>query len=285
MNSPHTPSPIEVKFSKVNALRIVLHPAAQVELIALLTKRFGKEPGMYAAEVATLSLENWTDEDLTDNEFKLDQIVACLRQAGLHVVEVRSHSSTIEEAAEQLGLKHEQPQDAQTVSQDSDDAAPPSAQTELPPNEADDTAKAGIEAEAIDQSDVAEAKQPPQADSSVAGARTTKVIKQSVRSGQRIYAQGSDLIVVGQVSAGAEVIADGNVHVYGVLRGRALAGANGNTQATIISTCFEAELVSIAGFYLTFEGGHDPQVKNQPALVELSNSEPPKVCVKSLNIR
>jgi septum site-determining protein MinC len=74
-----------------------------------------------------------------------------------------------------------------------------------------------------------------------------------VRSGTQIYARGGDLIVTAAVSPGAELVADGNIHVYGVLRGRALAGAAGDSAARIFCTRLEAELVSIAGHYLVSE--------------------------------
>ncbi len=78
-------------------------------------------------------------------------------------------------------------------------------------------------------------------------------IDRPVRSGQQIYARGGDLVVLGNVGAGAEVIADGSVHVYGSLRGRALAGARGDRSARIYSLDFQAELVSVAGTYKVFE--------------------------------
>ncbi len=77
----------------------------------------------------------------------------------------------------------------------------------------------------------------------------TRFIDTPIRSGQRIYAQNSDLIVASHVSAGAELIADGNIHIYGMMRGRALAGASGNTDTHIFCTHLHAELVSIAGEY------------------------------------
>lgn len=79
------------------------------------------------------------------------------------------------------------------------------------------------------------------------------IIHRPIRSGQQIYAKGSDLIVLNLVSAGAEIIADGNIHVYAPLRGRALAGAKGNTEAKIFTTCLEAEILSIAGIYHTVD--------------------------------
>lgn len=80
----------------------------------------------------------------------------------------------------------------------------------------------------------------------------TKVITKPIRSGQQVYAEG-DLIVLAQVSAGAEVLADGNIHVYGALRGRALAGVKGDTEARIFCRSMEAELVSIAGNFMLMD--------------------------------
>jgi septum site-determining protein MinC len=77
----------------------------------------------------------------------------------------------------------------------------------------------------------------------------TKVIRTPIRSGQQVYAENCDLVVLNHVSAGAEVIADGSIHIYGSLRGRAIAGAKGHKDATIICNDLQAELVSIAGNY------------------------------------
>ena len=81
----------------------------------------------------------------------------------------------------------------------------------------------------------------------------TRLVTQPVRSGTQIYARGADLVVTAAVSPGAEIIADGHIHVYGALRGRALAGADGDVDARIFCSRLEAELVSIAGRYLVSE--------------------------------
>jgi septum site-determining protein MinC len=86
-----------------------------------------------------------------------------------------------------------------------------------------------------------------------AAAIKTRLVTQPVRSGTQIYARGADLVVTAAVGAGAEIIADGNIHVYGALRGRALAGAGGDVEARIFCSRLEAELVSIAGRYLVSE--------------------------------
>jgi septum site-determining protein MinC len=94
----------------------------------------------------------------------------------------------------------------------------------------------------------------------------TLTITQPVRSGRVIYAQHTDLVVMAAVNAGGEVIADEHIHVYGPLRGRALAGASGNQQARIFCQRLEAELVSVAGQYLRAED-LDPQLLGKPAQV------------------
>ncbi len=85
-------------------------------------------------------------------------------------------------------------------------------------------------------------------------ARPTMIVDQPVRAGQRVWAQGGDLIVTGTVNAGAEVIADGNIHVYGALRGRAIAGGGDKADARIFAQNFDPELISIAGYYAVREG-------------------------------
>ena len=96
------------------------------------------------------------------------------------------------------------------------------------------------------------------------------IIDRPLRSGQQVYAKGGDLIILAAVNPGAEVIADGNIHVYAPLRGRALAGARGNAEARILTTVFAAELVSIAGIYRTFEDGVPAKLANQPVQVRLA---------------
>lgn len=81
----------------------------------------------------------------------------------------------------------------------------------------------------------------------------SRMITQPVRSGQTVFADRGDLVIVGSVSSGAEVIATGNIHIYGRLRGRALAGVNGDTSARIFCNALDAELLAIAGLYLTSE--------------------------------
>lgn len=103
--------------------------------------------------------------------------------------------------------------------------------------------------------------------------RTTLIIDKPVRAGQRIYAADANLIVLAVVNAGAELIADGDIHVYAPLRGRALAGARGNAGARIFTLSLEAELVSIAGVFQVFEQGIPDAVRAKPAQVFLEGEQ------------
>ena len=100
----------------------------------------------------------------------------------------------------------------------------------------------------------------------------TLFIEQPVRSGQQIYAAGADLVVLAPVNAGAEIIADGNIHVYAPLRGRALAGVQGDVNARIFAASMEPQLLSIAGNYQVFEESLPDDVCGKPAQVCLHDT-------------
>jgi septum site-determining protein MinC len=112
----------------------------------------------------------------------------------------------------------------------------------------------------------------PEPEAAPATAAPTRIVDKPLRSGQRVYAAGGDIVVLAAVSPGAEVIADGSIHVYAPLKGRALAGARGDTSARIFTTHLEAELVSIAGVYRTFESAPDAAVAKKPAQIRLADA-------------
>ena len=95
-----------------------------------------------------------------------------------------------------------------------------------------------------------------------------KIVSRPVRSGQRVYAHGGDLVVLAAVSSGAELMADGHIHIYGALRGRALAGVRGNAEARIFCLDLRAELISVAGHYRVSES-LDPAQAGRPVQVAL----------------
>jgi septum site-determining protein MinC len=97
------------------------------------------------------------------------------------------------------------------------------------------------------------------------------VIDKPLRSGQQVYAKGRDLVVMAMVNPGAEVISDGSIHIYASLRGKAIAGARGNTDARIFALSMEPELISIAGVYRTSENALPKEVLGLPAQVCLQS--------------
>jgi septum site-determining protein MinC len=106
------------------------------------------------------------------------------------------------------------------------------------------------------------------------------IIDKPLRSGQQVYARGRDVVVLAMVNAGAEVIADGHIHVYAPLRGKAIAGARGDAGARILTLSLEPELVSIAGVYRTSEVAWPKSVRGKPAQVRLVDD---KLVMEALN--
>lgn len=113
---------------------------------------------------------------------------------------------------------------------------------------------------------------PAPAAAAPAAALPTLVIERPLRSGQQVYARGGDLVVLAAVSFGAEAIADGSIHVYGPLRGRAIAGARGDAAARIYSTCMEPQLIAIAGTYRTTDTPLADAVRGKPAFARLEGN-------------
>lgn len=182
----------------------------------LLTAKLAQAPGFFYQAPIVLNLQDC--QEVPD--------FAALKQLfielNLVLVGVSGANSNVKTAAQQAGL---------AVLQVGKAAAPKATTV-------DNTTKATTPVSAATP---ASALQPVMMDS--------KVVEHTVRSGQQIYAKGADLIIKGAVGAGAEVIADGNIHIYGSLRGKAIAGANGDTSKRIYCYNMQAELVSVAGNY------------------------------------
>jgi septum site-determining protein MinC len=115
-----------------------------------------------------------------------------------------------------------------------------------------------------------EAAPPPPTRPSGVSHRPPMVIRQPVRSGQTIYAEGTDLVLLAPVNSGAEVIADGHLHIYSTLRGRAVAGAQGMTDARVFCQKLDAELISISGAYL-LPDDFPVERRGKPAQIYLEN--------------
>ncbi|QRI61749.1 septum site-determining protein MinC (plasmid) [Shinella sp. PSBB067] len=143
---------------------------------------------------------------------------------------------------------------------------------DMPPAMTDGRPAADIEAPADEPAEPMETARPVKAAAPVAVAQVPStpslVVSRPVRSGQSIFFPEGDVTIIGSVASGAEIVAGGSIHVYGPLRGRALAGSAGNAGARIFCRKLEAELIAIDGFYKTADD-MDPDLRGKPAQIWL----------------
>jgi len=187
-----------------------------------LSQAVGAAPQLFEQMPIVLGLEKLAPEAFVD----FIEICQICQFHGLTPVAIRGGTPELQTAAAVAGLTSLPAQSRRAARNAEPEAETPQVEAIAPRAEA--------------QSAPQEAPPP---------ARSSRLITTPVRSGQQVYAQGGDLIVMAPVSAGAEILADGHIHVYGPLRGRALAGIQGDTDARIFCQSLEAELVSIAGHY------------------------------------
>ncbi len=254
--------PIQFKGTALKIIQAQLRTADVALLHAALAELTGNSPDFFENDLAVLDFSN--AESLPESA-DWPAIRQLLRASGLHAAATLGLPEGLAAAAEQAGLPTisasalSRPARAKAA----EAAPPPPAVAEPTPLPAQEAAPAPV-------------PEP---------APRTITLDKPLRSGQRFYAKGCDLIVTAMVSAGAEVIADGNIHVYAPLRGRALAGASGDKSARIFTTSLEAELVSVAGLYRTFEAGVPADLARQPATVSLSGDGEPRLTVAPLALR
>lgn len=230
-------SPIQFKGTQLKIIHTHLRSTDTAVLQAALTELIADSPDFFENELAIL---DFSTAEILPVPVDWPQMRKLLAQAGLHAIATCGLPEQLALAAAQAGLP--------TVGADSF-SRPQKLRGEEAP------IAAPVPAILIPEVPVAP---------------RTLILDKPLRSGQRYYARGGDLIVTAMVSAGAEVIADGNIHVYAPLRGRALAGASGDHAARIFTTSLEAELVSIAGIYRTFEAGVPAELARQPATISLT---------------
>ena len=233
----------DLKSASLPVVAVVLKTTDAAQFAADLAERVADAPGFFDNDPVLIDLAA-----VREAEAPIDfaAIVAELRSRSTLPVAVRGGSAAQMAAARAAGL-----------------AAAPDA----PPARAEAPAAAVQEVVREVIREVEVVREVP-----VAGPGTV-VVDKPLRSGQQVYARGADLVVMAVVSFGAEVIADGNIHVYAPLRGRAIAGARGNTEARIFSTCLEPQLVSIAGIYRTTETELPAEVRGKPAQVRLEGEK------------
>ena len=245
----------ELKIGQVGIANLRIRTLDVDRLAAEMRERVDRAPKLFARAAVIVDFN--TLPGIPDTKTARG-LVDALRDAGVLPVALAYGSSDNATLAEALGLpllakfraQYEPVAGAEPVGAASAAKSPPATE---------DVAARAAPAEAT------ETATPPAAQPGLM--QTTPV-----RSGQQVYADNRDLTVLGMVGAGAEVIADGSIHVYGALRGRALAGAQGNEKARIFCREFLAELVAIAGHYKVLE--EIPQdLRGKPAQVWLDGDE------------
>lgn len=260
---------IEFKGTTLPVLAITLHSLEPQELAAASGALFG-DGGFFDGDLAVLDLSQLLSWPAT---IDWSTIIDLLTSHGLKVLGVTRCNNDLGASAQAAGLP--------TLTLSAGRTAKPTPT--MAPNVIEGTTPTTDPA--VEKIPASLRKTPATTDSPSEGAAAATapslnddpaqnsanvIIDRPLRSGQQVYARGGDLIILAAVNPGAEVIADGNIHVYAPLRGRALAGARGNTAARILTTVFAAELVSIAGIYRTFEDGVPAKLANQPVQVRLA---------------
>jgi septum site-determining protein MinC len=249
MQNTSARKPIEIKIATVVAVAVNLHDASLDVLKAALHKMTAGTPDFFEDEFAVLDIET-----IAEQHIAWPDLIALLKSFGLNAVAVRNAPETAHALIRSYGLSID------VVGK----ARPEVASAPAP----DD--KTTVEQPSAKATHATQAASPSSAPiATVSAAAPAMVVDTPVRAGQRIYARGCDLIITAAVNNGAEVIADGSIHIYAPLRGRALAGASGNTNARIYALLMEPELVSIAGIYRTFENGFPGLPAQHPVQIKL----------------
>ncbi|MDO9032752.1 MULTISPECIES: septum site-determining protein MinC [Hydrogenophaga] len=240
----NAPATFEIKSANLPLVALLLKSADLARLSEELAQRFGDMPDFFDQDPLVIDLSPLQGTEAAGLETALDfaALAALLRQYRLQPIAVRGGSDAQTAAALAAGLISAP--DALVQRSSAPQPAPSRApvQTEAPAPVA--------------------AVPPPVAPGAM-------VIDKPLRSGQQVYARGRDLVVMAMVNPGAEVIADGHIHVYAPLRGRAIAGARGNADARIFALSMDPELISIAGIYRTSETDLPPEVRGKAAQVRL----------------
>ena len=257
-----TPATFEIKSANLPLVALLLKSTDLTALERELTLRFGDIPDFFDQDAMVIDLSPLQARlDKTTPEIDFPGLLNLLRAYRLNPIAVKGGHSAQMAAALHAGLMPTP--DAHLVSSR---ARKPEKNTSVLPS----AAPTAVQETAANPSTPAPAQTTADATMPPApGQLSALVVDKPLRSGQQVYARGRDLVVLAMVSAGAEVIADGHIHVYGPLRGKAIAGARGNTDARIFALALEAQLLSIAGVYRTGENPLPDNVQGKPAQVRL----------------
>ncbi len=274
----------KIKSAQLQAVALMIKTADWNALINDLSEKFGplgESPDFFDHDALILDFSN-LEANLPLQD--LAPLLKVLKSCRLEPVAVRGANASWVESARTFNLVEtpvDMPRLATPVTPVAPTATNTAAATETTTEAAPEIAQPEISSPEVFTQEPA-AQQPAPQELREVSAAATMVIDKPLRSGQRIYARGADLVILAMVNQGAEVVADGNIHVYAPLRGRAMAGASGNVQARIFSTCLEPELLSIAGIYRTSEKPLADDVRGKAAQVRLSNDGQDKLLIEAL---
>ena len=240
--SASAPTSFEIKSAQLPLVALLLKSADLVRLGEEMKQRYGDIPDFFDHDPLLVDLSPLQLGGEADSPLDFPALIALLRGFRLEPVAVRGGNEAQTAAAELAGLM---PAQDATVQRSAAARTP-----DAPAPQATPTA-------------------PAAAPAAPAAPASALVIDKPLRSGQQVYARGRDLVVMAMVNPGAEVIADGHIHVYAPLRGKAIAGARGNAEARIFALSMDPELISIAGIYRTSDNPLPASVLGKPAQVRL----------------
>ena len=253
--SASAPTSFEIKSAQLPLVALLLKTADLGQLAEELTQRYGDIPDFFDHDPLLVDLSPLQAGEQADSPVDFPALVSLLRRFRLEPVAVRGGNDSQTAAAELAGLM---PAQDATVQRSTAARTP--------------------------EASVQQAAPAPVSAPAPAAPSSALVIDKPLRSGQQVYARGRDLVVLAMVNPGAEVIADGHIHVYAPLRGKAIAGARGNAEARIFAMSMDPELISIAGIYRTSDNPLPAEVLGKPGQVRLmSGPEGDKLVIESLN--
>ena len=236
-------SSYDIKSATLPLIALLLRTHDTRMLQADLTRRLASTPGFFDNDPVVIDLGGLAEPQA---EVDLPTVCALLRAHGMLPVAVRGAQSHHLESAHQAGLF-----EAHDLNLPSTARAEPVVQ----------------EVEVVREIVREVVREVP------GSAQPALVVDKPLRSGQHVYARGRDLIVLAMVNPGAEIMADGHIHVYAPLRGKAIAGARGDESARIFTSCLEAELISIAGTYRTSDTPLPADVARKAAQISLQGGK------------
>lgn len=231
----------ELRSGTVDALLFSVRTTDMAALRDELTQRFAATPEFFSNDIVAIDVRKLAD----DETVSLEEVADLLR--GLH-----AHPVGVVARPEQMAWAGSSP-------------LPVVESHSSRPARGDTTAAENVEPDPKPASAQPAAPAP-------AIHRGAMIVDKPLRSGQQVYAKG-DLVILDLVSYGAEVMAEGNIYIYAPLRGRALAGVQGNTEARIFCTCLEPELISIAGIYRTSEHALPDTLLGKPVQIRLADDK------------